>query len=105
MVWDRKDFSASTAEITTDHNRSQPCFDLVKRGLHHHMRFKNAENFRTEHVRLSLLLELNVTLVNKMERTKKRSSRQRGMKFAQNMQGKALQNVYFTKVADLKCYE
>ena len=41
-----------------------------------------------------------------MERTKKRSSRQRyRMKFAQNVQGKALQNVYFTKVADLKCYQ
>ena len=62
--------------------------------------------FRTEHVRLSLLLEPDVTLVNKMERTQKRSSRQRyRMKFAQNVQGKALQNVYFTKVADLKCYQ
>ena len=62
--------------------------------------------FRTEHVRLSLLLEPDVTLVSKMERTKKRSSRQRyRMKFAQNVQGKALQNVYFTKVADLKCYQ
>ena len=92
MDWNRKDFSASTAEITnitTVHNRSQPCFDLVNQGL-----------------RLSLLLEPDITLVNKMERTKRRSSRQRyRMKFAQNVQGKALQNVYFTKVADLKCYQ
>ena len=26
--------------ISCRHNRSQPCFDLVNRGLHHHMRFK-----------------------------------------------------------------
>ena len=83
--------------ITTDHNLVLTWLTEVY-----------AENlkFRTEHVRLSLLLEPDVTLVNKMERNKKKSSRQRyRMKFAQKVQGKALQNVYFTKVADLKCYQ